>query len=95
MPTQNVNLTDHQTAFVHQSVQNGRYQNASEVVRAGLRLLEQRELEDQAKLEHLRLIAREGFDALDRGEGTPLMIDELDGFFGDIDRRVRGQAAAT
>ena len=43
MPTRNVVLTHHQTAVVEQLVSSGRYQNASEVLRDGLRLIEQRE----------------------------------------------------
>ena len=46
MPTRNVVLTDHQTNLVEQLVASGRYQNASEVLREGLRLVEQREAED-------------------------------------------------
>ncbi|MFM8478710.1 MAG: type II toxin-antitoxin system ParD family antitoxin [Planctomycetaceae bacterium] len=40
MPTKNVNLTEHYSEFVDQLVASGRYKNASEVVRDGLRLLE-------------------------------------------------------
>ncbi|MFZ3006855.1 MAG: type II toxin-antitoxin system ParD family antitoxin [Phenylobacterium sp.] len=54
MPARNVNLTGHLGAFVDANVASGRYQNASEVVRDGLRLLEQRQREDEAKLQHLR-----------------------------------------
>ena len=42
MPTRNVVLTDHQAQFVEQLVNTGRYQNASEVLREGLRLVERR-----------------------------------------------------
>lgn len=42
MPTRNVVLTDHQAHFVEQLVASGRYQNASEVLREGLRLVERR-----------------------------------------------------
>jgi antitoxin ParD1/3/4 len=68
MPTRNVVLTEHQERFIADLVGNGRYQNASEVIREGLRLVEQREAEDAAKLEALREAAKIGFDALDRGE---------------------------
>ena len=72
MPTRNINLTEHLDRFVETGVRTGRYGNASEVVREGLRLLEQREQEDHAKLEWLRKAAREGFDQIDRGEGVEL-----------------------
>ena len=43
MPTRNVVLTDHQANVVEQLVSSGRYQNASEVLRDGLRMIETRE----------------------------------------------------
>ena len=43
MATRNVVLTDAQSKFVNSLVSSGRYQNASEVLRAGLRLLEREE----------------------------------------------------
>ena len=43
MPTRNVVLSDHQNELVEGLVQSGRYQNASEVLREGLRLIEGRE----------------------------------------------------
>ena len=42
MPTRNVVLTEHQAALVERLVSVGRYQNASEVLREGLRLVETR-----------------------------------------------------
>jgi len=54
MPTRNVVLTSHQAVVVEQLVRSGRYQNASEVLRDGLRLVEQREAEDAARLIALR-----------------------------------------
>jgi antitoxin ParD1/3/4 len=68
MPTRNVVLTDHQEQLIEKLVGSGRYQNASEILRKGLRLIEQREAEDAAKLKILRKAAAAGFDALDRGE---------------------------
>jgi putative addiction module CopG family antidote len=52
MPARNVNLTDHLAEFIDASVDSGRFQNASEVVREALRLLEERQGEDELKLEH-------------------------------------------
>lgn len=60
MPTRNVNLTDELDRFVATSVESGRYENASEVVRAALRALADRERERQAKLAALRAAVAEG-----------------------------------
>jgi antitoxin ParD1/3/4 len=60
MPTRNVVLTDYQAELVEQLVASGRYQNASEVLRDGLRLVETREAEDKARLKALRDAARIG-----------------------------------
>lgn len=51
MATRNVVLTDNQSALVDRLVASGRYQNASEALRAGLRLLER----EEAELGDLRL----------------------------------------
>jgi antitoxin ParD1/3/4 len=72
--TLNVSLTPHLEQFVHETVNSGRYQSASEVVRTALRLLEERERERQAKLECLRREIQKG---LDSGPATPLDIDEI------------------
>ena len=60
MPTRNVVLTDQQAAMIERLVHSGRYQNASEVLRDGLRLVQQREAEDAARLVALRDAARAG-----------------------------------
>lgn len=67
MPTRNVVLTDHQAALLEQLVSSGRYQNASEVLREGLRMVEQREAEDACRLAALRRAAEEGIADLDAG----------------------------
>ncbi|MGH9344659.1 MAG: type II toxin-antitoxin system ParD family antitoxin [Terriglobia bacterium] len=54
MPTRNINLTPQMDSFVDSEIQAGRYANASEVLRAGLRALENAEREDQVKLQALR-----------------------------------------
>lgn len=76
MPTRNVNLTEHYDRFVEGQVDSGRYQNASEVVRAGLRLLEREVREEEEKLAALRRLAAEGFDELDRGEAIEIEGEE-------------------
>ncbi|MBF0095120.1 MAG: type II toxin-antitoxin system ParD family antitoxin [Alphaproteobacteria bacterium] len=67
MPTRNVVLTDRQAEMIERLVQSGRYQNASEVLRDGLRLLERRDAEDEARLTALRQAAKAGSDDLDAG----------------------------
>jgi antitoxin ParD1/3/4 len=60
MPTRNVNLTGKLDRFVANKVKAGLYDNASEVVRAGLRALQREEQEFQAKLVALRAAIDEG-----------------------------------
>jgi len=67
VPTRNVVVTDHQAAMIEELVKSGRYQNASEVLREGLRLVEEREEENRAKLNALREAAKIGFEAIDMG----------------------------
>jgi antitoxin ParD1/3/4 len=62
MPTRNVVLTDQQAVMIERLVRSGRYQNASEVLRDGLRLVQQREAEDEARVAALRQAARVGMD---------------------------------
>jgi len=65
MPTRNVNLTDELDRFVLAKVKTGRYENASEVVRAALRTLERAEKQYEAKLAALR-------KAIDKGDSSPV-----------------------
>jgi len=67
MPTRNVVLTDHQASLVEALVATGRYQNASEVLREGLRLIEAREAQDTARLYALRQAAHVGIADLEAG----------------------------
>lgn len=67
MPTRNVVLTDHHEKVIETLVGSGRYQNASEVLREGLRLVEEREALETAKLELLREAVRTGAVDIDAG----------------------------
>jgi antitoxin ParD1/3/4 len=61
MPTRNVNLTPELDGFVAAKVETGLYANASEVMRAALRLLERDEREQEEKMAQLRLAIEKGF----------------------------------
>jgi antitoxin ParD1/3/4 len=94
MPTRNVNLTEHFDRFIESGITSGRFSNGSEVVREGLRLLEQRE-EEEAKIEWLRAAAKTGFDQLDRGEGIEFAsTDDFDAFIDQIGQEVSAEIAA-
>jgi len=65
-----ITLGSHFRTFVADQVDNGRYASASEVVRAGLRLLE----EHEAKFQALRQAIREGIES----DNVEFSFDELD-----------------
>jgi antitoxin ParD1/3/4 len=66
----NVSLTPEFESFVSEKLKSGSYSSASEVVRAGLRLLQERDAELAARLESLRKDVRLGSAQLKRGEGA-------------------------
>ncbi len=67
-------LGNHFESFVKDMVQSGRYATASEVMRDGLRLMEEREKTRIAKLDALRANVQEG---LDSGPSEPLDMAEI------------------
>lgn len=60
-----VTLGDHFSDFIKSKISQGRFDNTSEAVRAGLRLLEV----EETKLEALRVKLAEGEMQLDKGQG--------------------------
>ena len=68
MPTRNVVLTSQQEALIAKLVKTGRYQNASEVLRDGLRMVQHRKADYQAKLKALRAEIDKGVRAAGRGD---------------------------
>lgn len=93
MPTRKVRLTEHQDRFVAEEVSVGRYRNASEVMRAGLRLLEQQTHENQQELAALKTLAKEGFDEIDQGQGIELAGErQLNAFISRVGRKAAASA---
>ena len=66
--TRTLSFTPEQGAFITTCVESGRYQSASEVVRAAIRLLEDQEAHRQAELDRARTLVQEGSDQLDQDE---------------------------
>ena len=93
MPTRNVVLTDSQAKFVEQMVASGHYQNASEVLREGLRLVQAREAEQAAKLAALREAVAVGVADIDAGRFTTFeSVDALDRYLADVADHVLSRA---
>jgi antitoxin ParD1/3/4 len=82
MPTRNVNLTTELDHFVAKKIKTGRYENASEVVRAALRTLEREEQEYEAKLAALRA-------AIDEGDASGIAKGDV---FGRVFKRLKLRA---
>lgn len=85
MPTRNVVVTERHQKIIDRLVRSGRYQNASEVLREGLRLVEQREAEDAIKLRALREAARRGEEADFRSFNS---FDELEQYLEETTEEV-------
>ena len=79
-----VSLGDHFASFIDEQVGSGRYGSASDVIRAGLRLLE----EEEAKLKHLRAEIARGEAS---GPGRPWNYDEWLAERHDAYRKRHGQ----
>jgi antitoxin ParD1/3/4 len=96
MPTRKINLTDHYDRVVEAQIAGEQYQTASEVLRAGLRLLEQQAKEDDEKLAVLRGLAASAFESLDQGQGIPFEDEhDLASHIENIGRRAVPVVAAS
>ena len=67
----NISLTPELERLVAEKVQTGRYASASEVIREGLRLLEEQDQLRQRRLAEVRQKIDRGLEQLDRGQGIP------------------------
>lgn len=68
----NINLGTQWEAFISEQIRGGRYMSASEVVRDGLRLLEEREEFRRARLDALRSEIAEGVHDMESGNFVEL-----------------------
>jgi antitoxin ParD1/3/4 len=67
----NISLTPELEQMVGDKVKSGRYASASEVIREGLRLLEEQEQLKQQRLAEVRQTIDRGLEQLERGLGIP------------------------
>jgi antitoxin ParD1/3/4 len=77
----------HFEAFIERLIASGRYSTASEIIRDGLRLIEEREQDREAKLEWLRAAIQEGL-------GSPVEEVDIKEWIEDVKRRGRQRLAA-
>lgn len=94
MPTRNVVLSEHQHDLVKAQVESGRYQNASEVLREGLRLIEQRERLEVAKLKALKEATDQGWAAIATGDYTDIAEEQNEGFIDQLTQQTAKLAHA-
>ncbi len=85
-------LTDHHQSTIDRLVSSGRYQNASEVLREGLRLVEAREARETAKLLALQEAARLGFTDLEQGRYSEIEAHELENFMAELGKIAKTKA---
>ncbi|MDX3927287.1 MAG: type II toxin-antitoxin system ParD family antitoxin [Shinella sp.] len=79
-------IGEHFESFIDKQVESGRFNNASEVVRAGLRLLER----DETKLAELKRLIQEGEDDIAAGRvytysSAEELLDDIKGRSGRSD----------
>ena len=67
----NVSLTPELEQMVQEKVRSGRYASVSEVIREGLRLLEEQDELRQQRLSQIRRKIERGIEQLDQGLGIP------------------------
>lgn len=67
----NISLTTELEQMVDEKVKTGRYASASEVIREGLRLLEEQDQLKQQRLTEVRWKIDRGIQQLDKGLGIP------------------------
>ena len=64
-------------ALVNAKIQSGQYHSAGEVIREGLRLLEEKDILRQIKLDQFRKDIAIGIEQADRGDLAPLDVEDI------------------
>lgn len=93
MPTRNVSLTERHDRFIAEAMEDGHYQNASEVVREGLRLLEQRAGNEALKVARLRSAIAEGEADIAAGHFEEVELDHVEDWLDRISAPLSQRAA--
>lgn len=73
----NISLTPQLETFVKQKVETGMYNSASEVMREALRLLEERDALQNARLEALKEDITQGIASVEKGDVKPFNLDDI------------------
>lgn len=82
-----VQLPDDISRRIDSLVESGRFDHANDVLREGLRLVEEKAAVDAAKLEALRQAADIGFADLDQGRFTDVPVEKLADHIASIGRQ--------
>jgi antitoxin ParD1/3/4 len=90
MATRNINLTDALDRFVAEKVASGSYQNASEVVRAGLRLLAAEEALRAERIKRLNAEIQPAIDDIEAGRYT--IYENARAMFDGVEKRAQAEA---
>ncbi|MCE5230445.1 type II toxin-antitoxin system ParD family antitoxin [bacterium] len=87
----NISLPPALEKFVQDKVSSGQFSTASEVVRDGLRLLQEQDVIRKMRLEELRREVQIGIDEIERGEG--IVYNSIEEFAEDVKKRGRERLA--
>lgn len=77
-------MTPHLDKFVGRAVASGRYQNASEIIREGLRLVQQRDAENGKRLALLQAAVRKGDEDIAAGRSKAFKGSALKRYLRDL-----------
>lgn len=81
----NIEIPDHFDRFIQDRVASGQFSDASEVITEGLRMFEENEADEEAKIEWLRAAAEEGFADIERGDYVTLSSpEEIDAYCAEV-----------